>query len=125
MGSGAPGRHRKEITAGKRLVRASLVLRLFGRLAATGVAVLVFTLVAIQFVRVINQNVSLAHSLSATQTDIAALQARREWQLRELRRLEDPQGAVPEIHDRLRLVRPNEAIVFVSPMPSASASPAP
>lgn len=108
---------------GKRRTRVSPVLRFFGRLAAAGVAMLVFTLVAIQFVRVIDQNVALANSLNSTKADISALEARREWQIRQLRRLEDPEGAVPEIHDRLRLVRPNEAIVFVSPMPSASPAP--
>jgi hypothetical protein len=124
MGVGAPRRHRQDLTSARR-VRAALVLRLVGRLAATGVALLVFTLVAIQFGRVIDQNVALASSLNDTQSDISALEARRSWQLRQLRRLADPQGAIPEIHDRLRLVAPNEAIVFVSPMPSPSASPQP
>ncbi len=30
------------------------------------------------------------------------------------------QGAIPEIHDRLRLVRADEAIIFVSPAPSTT-----
>ncbi|HEY5339840.1 MAG TPA: hypothetical protein VIK27_02345 [Candidatus Aquilonibacter sp.] len=100
-------------------------MRLLGRLTAVGVGLLIFTLVAVQFARVIDQNVALASSLNATQSDIAALQTRRAWQIRQLRRLENPEGAIPEIHDRLRLVRPNEAIVFVSPMPSPTASPTP
>ena len=104
---------------------ASLMLRLAGRVSAFVIALLVFALVAVQFARVIDQNVALARDLSSTQSDIAALQARRAWQIRELRRLRDPEGAVPEIHDRLKLVRPNEAIIFVSPAPSAAASPAP
>ena len=124
MGNGAPGGHRQNVTQ-KRAVRTALVLRFFGRLTAAAVAVLVFTLIAIQFARVIDQNVALGSSLNATQADIASLQARRAWQLQQLRRLEDPEGAVPEIHDRLRLVRPNETIVFVSPLPSPTASPAP
>jgi hypothetical protein len=123
MGIGAPGTVRN-VKKGKR-VRASLVLRLCGRLAAGVVSLLVFTLVAIQFARVIDQNVALASALNTTNSDITALQARREWQLRQLRRLEDPQGAVPEIHDRLRMVAPNEAIVLVSPLPSTSPSPTP
>lgn len=124
MGIGAPRGHRQNLTP-KRRVRAALLLRLFGRMAAAGVAVLVFTLVAIQFARVIDQNVALANALSTTQSEIGALEARRASQLRQLHRLEDPEGAVPEIHDRLRLVRPNEAIVFVRPNPSPTASPAP
>ncbi|HVA27783.1 MAG TPA: hypothetical protein VNF68_06355 [Candidatus Baltobacteraceae bacterium] len=109
----------------KKRAGASLMLRLAGRVSAFLIALLVFALVAVQFARVIDQNVALARDLSSTQSDIAALQARRAWQIRELRRLRDPEGAVPEIHDRLKLVRPNEAIIFVSPAPSAAASPAP
>ena len=124
MGIGAPRGHRQNLTP-KRRARAALILRLFGRMAAAGVAVLVFTLVAIQFARVIDQNVALANALNTTQSEIGALEARRASQLRQLHRLEDPEGAVPEIHDRLRLVRPNEAIVFVRPNPSPTASPAP
>ncbi len=122
MGNAAPGGHRNT-TAVKRRTRASLIWRFLGRLGAATVALLVFTLVAVQFARVIDENVVLAHELSSTDHDITQLQARRQWQLRQLRRLEDPEGAIPEIHDRLRLVRPNEAIVLVSPLPSSSPTP--
>ena len=108
-----PPRHRRRS-------RASLLLRLAGRITASAVALLVFTLIGVQFARVIGENVAMASQLSGVNSDISALQARRQRQLRELLRLRDPEGAVPEIHDRLRLVRPNEAIIFVSPAPSAS-----
>lgn len=124
MANGAPGRHRNNGTV-KRRTRASLLWRFLGRVGGTGLGVLVFTLVAIQFARVVDQNVALAHQLSSTQSEISQLQARREWQMRQLRRLEDPEGALPEIHDRLRLVGSNEAIVFVSPLPSPVPSPTP
>jgi len=101
------------------------LLSLAGRITAAIVALLFFTLVSVQFARVINQNVALAHELSSTQSDITALQVHREHQLRELRRLESPDGAIPEIHDRLRLVAPNEAIIFVSPAPSPEPTSAP
>lgn len=101
------------------------MLSLAGRITAAIVALLFFTLVSVQFARVINQNVALAHELSSTQSDITALQVHREHQLRELRRLESPDGAIPEIHDRLRLVAPNEAIIFVSPAPSPEPTSAP
>ncbi|HKE38072.1 MAG TPA: hypothetical protein VKB39_11590 [Candidatus Baltobacteraceae bacterium] len=91
-----------------------------GRFFAISVGVLIIMLVGIQFARAIDQNVAMARELSSVHTDIDALKLRREHQLRELRRLQDPEGAVPEIHDRLRLVRPNETIIFVSPAPSAS-----
>jgi cell division protein FtsB len=103
----------------KRRSRASLLLRFAGRLGMTAVALLIFALIGIQFARVIRENVALAGDLSSTEGDISALQARRDWQLREVRRLEDPEGAVPAIHDRLKLVRPGESIIFVSPAPSA------
>jgi len=123
MANGAPGNGRPRTV--KRRTRAPLVLRVAGRLSMTAVALLVFALIAIQFARVIQQNVALAGDLATTQGEITALQARREWQMREVRRLEDPEGTVPDIHDRLKLVRPNEAIIFVSPAPAAVATPAP
>jgi cell division protein FtsB len=100
--------------------RAALLLRLAGRITASAVALLVFTLIGVQFARVIGENVAMASQLSGINGDIVSLKARRARQLRELERLRDPEGAVPEIHDRLRLVRPNEAIIFVSPAPAAS-----
>jgi cell division protein FtsB len=78
--------------------------------------------VAIQFARAIGENLAAAHELSALHRDISALEQRRDEQQRELRRLRDPQGAIPEIHDRLRLVRPNETLIFVSPQPASTAS---
>jgi hypothetical protein len=103
----------------KRRVRARILLRTAGRLAAVAVGLLVILLVGIQFARAIGQNIVAARELSSVRSDIVALRQHRAEQLRELRRLEDPNGAVPEIHDRLRLVRPNEAIIFVSPAPAA------
>ena len=95
------------------------MLRFGGRVAAVLVASLIVLLVGIQFGRAIDQNVEMGHELGAIRSDISALQAHRSQQQRELKRLADPLGAVPEIHDRLRLVRPNEAIIFVSPVPSS------
>ncbi len=123
MANGAPESRRNGFV--KRRSRAPLLVRLAGRVGATLVALLIFSLIGAQFARVIQQNVALARELSSTQADIVALHARRDWQVRQLRRLEDPEGSIPEIHERLRLVRQNEAIIFVSPLPSAAPSPAP
>jgi cell division protein FtsB len=101
--------------------RARPILRLAGRITAVGLALLVVTLVAIQFARAIGENLVAARELSSVHRDILALERRRDEQQRELRRLRDPQGAIPEIHDRLRLVRPNETLIFVSPQPAPSA----
>ncbi len=116
---------RKHRTGRKRVVarRTRPVLRLAGRVLASALAVLVATLVAVQFARAIGENVAAAHDLSSIRSDIASLERRREEQRQELRRLRDPQGAIPEIHDRLRLVRPNEALIFVSPQPGTDGKP--
>jgi cell division protein FtsB len=100
------------------------ILRLAGRIVTVAVALLIVTLVGVQFARAIGENVGAVRELSSIRSDIAALEKRRDEQQRELRRLRDPQGAIPEIHDRLRLVRPNEAIIFVSPQPAVG-SPSP
>ena len=99
---------------------ARFLLRFAGRFAAVSIGVLIILLVGIQFARAIGQNVAMTHELSSVRSDIDTLKQRRDHQRRELVRLEDPEGVVPEIHDRLRLVRPNETIIFVSPAPAAT-----
>jgi hypothetical protein len=93
-------------------------LRFAGRLGAAAVALLVFTLVGVQFWKVIDENIAMASELRGVNSDIATLRRRHDDDLRELRRLSEPEGAIPEIHDRLRLVKPNEAMIFVSPAPA-------
>jgi cell division protein FtsB len=116
------GRKLKARTNGA-LTRARPALVAAGRALTAAVILLVASLIVVQFVRAIGQNVTAARQLSSLQADIATLEHKRDDQQRELRRLRDPEGAVPEIHDRLRLVRPNEAMVFISPAPAASAAP--
>lgn len=103
----------------KRGTRAAGIVRLFSRLIFGLVAVVVFTLVSIQFARIVNENIAMARSLSSVQEDVAALRDHKRREERELRRLMDPEGAVPEIHDRLHLVRPNEAIIYVRAAPAS------
>jgi cell division protein FtsB len=116
MGNGAFGGHRNPLV--RKRSRAANVVALCGRIAVAAVGLLVLVLAGVQFARVIGQNVSLARQLASASADVRSLEARRERQLNQIRRLQDPQGAVPEIHERLRLVRPNEEIIFVSPLPS-------
>lgn len=104
--------------------RPSPALRLAGRSIAAGLALLFVTLVVVQFARAIGANVAATRQLSSIHTDISALERRRDEQQQEVRRLHDPLGAVPEIHDRLRLVRPNETLIFVSPQPGLQADSA-
>lgn len=101
-------------------MHARPVLRLLGRITASALALLVSTLVGIQFARVIGQDVAMGRELSSVHAQITALQKRRVEQQAEIWRLHDPEGAVPEIHDRLRMVRSNEEIIFVSPAPSST-----
>jgi len=78
-----------------------------------GISTVVLTLVGVQFARILNQNVAMARSLSTVQRDVQALKARKREEQRELRRLSDPAGSIPAIHERLHLVRPNEAIIYI------------
>lgn len=95
--------------------RPALLFRFFSRLAVAAMVLVVLGLVSIQFARIVNENVAMARSLSSAQRDIVALQQRKRTEQREIRRLMDPRGAVPEIHDRLHLVAPNETIIYVKP----------
>jgi cell division protein FtsB len=97
---------------------ARLLLRFAGRLATVSVAILILLMVSVQFTRIIGQNVAMARELSSVRNDITTLRLRREREQREIERLESPDGAIPEIHERLRLVRPNEVLIFVSPAPA-------
>lgn len=74
-----------------------------------------FTFISLQFAHIINENIAMASSLSSVQDEIAQLRVRRRHQELEIRRLNDIDGTVPEIHDRLRLVGPDEELIFVKP----------
>jgi len=113
MGKRAPGSNKNRPVK----KRGALVFRFFSRLAIAAMTLVVLALVSIQFARIVNENVAMAHSLSSVQRDIVALQHQKRSEERQIRRLMDPQGAIPEIHDRLHLVRPNETIIYVKQPP--------
>jgi len=92
--------------------RATL-FRYLGRVGIVSVALVVLSLIGVQYARVIGRNVALANDLRAVQNDVVSLKERRAQQQRELSRLSDPRGAVPEIHDRLHLVGDDEAIIYL------------
>lgn len=92
--------------------RATL-FRYLGRVGIVSVALVVMSLIGVQYARVIGRNVALANDLDAVRNDVVALRAHRAQQRRELSRLSDPHGAVPEIHDRLHLVGDDEAIIYL------------
>lgn len=100
------------------LTQALPLFRVAGRALTAAFVLLLVALIVIQYGRAVHENIVAVHQLHTLRADIAALQQRRDEQLRQIHRLSDPQGALPEIHDRLRLVRPGEVLIFVSPAPS-------
>ncbi|MGH8164586.1 MAG: hypothetical protein ACREP1_09660, partial [Rhodanobacteraceae bacterium] len=104
----------KSVTV-KRRKREHAAVRVVGRFAVAALVAVVATLVSIQFARIASENVAMAHSLSGVRRDVAVLRERKQEQERDIRRLSDPEGAIPDIHERLHLVGPNEAIIFVKP----------
>lgn len=87
--------------------------RTIGRVCVVGVAVVFISLVGVQYARVIGRNVAMARELRDVERDVAQLTGKRARQEREIRRLSDPHGAIPEIHDRLHLVGDREAIIYL------------
>jgi hypothetical protein len=96
-------------------VKSRPLLRVAARLGFVGVVCTVVALVAVQYARIVERNLWYAHQLAAVRSDIATLERKRDEQRHEIRRLSDPHGAIPEIHDRLHLVGSHEAIIYVSP----------
>jgi hypothetical protein len=82
----------------------------FGAILVVGVFALT---VAAQYAHIVHRNVSYALQLRDVQNDVAALERKRIAQQREIARLSDPQGAIPEIHDRLHMVSDHEEIIYL------------
>jgi hypothetical protein len=92
---------------------ARTLLRLASRIGVVSVVLVVLSLIAVQYARMIGRNVAMAHELRSVDGDLAMLRAKRAEQLRVIARLSDPRGAIPEIHDRLHLVGNKEAIIYL------------
>jgi hypothetical protein len=93
--------------------RPAALLRLASRIGVVCVVFVVGSLIAVQYARLIGRTVALAHELRDARREVARLQDKRIQQDREIRRLGDPTGALPEIHDRLHLVGDHEAIIYL------------
>jgi len=89
------------------------VLRVASRLAFVIAIVCVLGVVGMQFEGILAKNLAVAHELSASRADIAELRQRKARQMRTIERLQSAAGAVPEIHEKLRLVGPREEIIYV------------
>ena len=97
------------------------VVRFAGRIAAAcGIlAVVIFS--GVEFAQRIEQNVALERELDRTQADIHTLGTRRAEEVREIHRLARPDGVVPYIYHRLRMVRPGQTLIYL--VPAASPTP--
>ncbi len=98
--------------------RVPPILRFAGRLCATLGAFAVIVFGSIAFAQRIEQNVTLARELARTQHDIRALRIRQTEQQREIGRLQQPEGAVPYIYRRLRMVKPGQTLIYLVPAPT-------
>jgi cell division protein FtsB len=107
----------------KRRTRATAIARLAGRLATASLVLVFVSLIVVQFARIIHANVAMAEELARARADVRALEERKRRDLEEIRRLSTPAGAIPLIHERLRLVRPNEELIFLERPLSPSPSP--
>lgn len=98
-------------------------IRLAGRLTLAAVGLAFVALVGLQFANIVARNVAVAHEVSASRAELNALRAKESHQLRTIARLSDPRGAIPEIHDKLRLVGPHEELIFIEGLPSPTPEP--
>lgn len=89
------------------------VVRLAGRVALALVVVAVCVVVAMQFEGIVAKNVAVAREISAARADIADVRARELHQRATIARLSSARGAVPEIHEKLRLIGPHEQIIYL------------
>jgi cell division protein FtsB len=94
-----------------------------GRLAVTAFGIGTLALIGVQFEGILAKNVAVAADLRASRAQIASLVAKEAVQRRTIARLANPQGAVPEIHDKLRLVGPNEEIIYIRGQAPGSQTP--
>jgi hypothetical protein len=92
--------------------------RLAARLSVLAAVVTVGSLVAVQYESLAVRYLSLRSEVNESRAGIAALQAKLIKQQNDVRRLSDPQGAVPEIHDRLKEFGPDEEMIYLRGVPS-------
>jgi Tfp pilus assembly protein PilO len=93
--------------------RVRFALRLLGRVSVVAIVGAFVFVVGLQYARIIGKNVAMADQLAAAQNDVRSLQQKRAEQARRIVSLSDPAGVIPEIHDKLHLVRDNEAIIYL------------
>jgi hypothetical protein len=101
----------------------SPLLAWLARLGVTAIGGTFAILVGVQYARIVERNIAYVQQVHQVESDISALQTKREEQLRRIRRLSDPRGAIPEIHDRLHMVGDHEAIIYLKRHDSGPVDP--
>ena len=100
------------------------LVRTCAAFCALALVLAISAIVLVQCAGLIARNISLTRELAVVRGEVTDLQRKRSDQQRTIRRLHDPSGAVPEIHERLRLVRPKETIIYVrGAVPTAAPGP--
>jgi hypothetical protein len=89
------------------------MLRSLTRAGVVAIGATFAVLIGVQYARIIERNVAYVQEVHQVESDVTGLEAKRDEQLRQIRRLQDPAGAIPEIHDRLHLVGDHEAIIYL------------
>ncbi len=89
------------------------IIRVAGRFGLAIAIVFVLGVVGMQFAGIVAKNIAVANELSTSRAEVASLRERERRQQHTISRLQTASGSIPEIHERLRLVRPNEEIIFV------------
>lgn len=98
---------------------AARLLRFAARLALLAVVAMVPAVIAVQFEGIVAKNVALSRQLAASRADIETTREVTRAQRDTIVRLSDPHGAVPEIHEKLRLVGPREELIYVRGLPAS------
>jgi hypothetical protein len=91
----------------------SPLLRFLARLGIAAIGGTFAVLIGVQYARIVERNVAYIQQVHDVEHDVTALEAKRDEQLRQIKRLSDPNGAIPEIHDRLHMVGDHEAIIYL------------
>jgi len=101
----------------------SPLLRSLARMGVVGIVGTFAVLIGVQYARIIERNIAYVQQVHDVESDVSALEAKRDEQLRQIVRLSDPQGAIPEIHDRLHLVGDHEAIIYLKRHDTGTSDP--
>jgi hypothetical protein len=101
----------------------SPLLAWLARLGVTAIGGTFAVLIAVQYVRIVERNVGYIQQIHGVDADVTALEQKRDLQLRQIKRLSDPRGAIPEIHDRLHMIGPKEEIIYLKRHDAAAGNP--